>query len=289
MNILNQNILIVGSNSILSKPLTDILLLNNFVTIAYSSEKCGVLIENKKFKTVQLNNLFAQQKNYDVVIVISSFVPITINDDCVEALIDVNIKLIDKLTRKFANSFFIYCSSVSVYTPLSNEIISEKSNVSPQNQYSISKLWGEKIVQKHCINNAIVRISSMIGIGMKNNSFIPIIIDKALIEKKITLFGSGNRQQNYIDKTEVAKIIASIITLKKNGLFLAVGSKSYSNTEIAEIVNIKTNATITYSGTDASTSFIYDNSLTLNELNFTFDKSLEESIEEIIEWKKSQF
>lgn len=289
MNISNQNILIVGSNSILSKPLVDILLSNNFITIAYSSQKCGIEIKNEKFKTIQLNNLFVQQKNYDVVIAISSFVPNSINDDCVDELIDVNIKLIDKLTRKFANSFFIYCSSVSVYTPLSNEIISEKSNVSPQNQYSISKLWGEKIVQKHCINNAIVRISSMIGASMKNNSFIPIIIDKALVEKKITLFGSGNRKQNYIDKNDVAKIIARIITLKKNGLFLAVGSKSYSNTEIAEIVKINTNSTISYSGTDVSTSFIYDNLLTLKELNFTFDKSIEESIEEIIEWKKSQF
>lgn len=289
MTVSNKNILIVGSNSIISNPLVEKLILNNKVTVAFSSNKCGVEINHTNYNTIELKNVLKQTINYDVVIIISSFIPSKNEKKNIELLYKINIELIELLSYKFYNSFVIFCSSVSVFTPKNNELISEKTNPNPLNEYAISKLWGEKIIQRNCKNYAIVRISSLIGVGMKTNSFIPIIIDKAITEKKITLFGNGNRLQNYITKDDVASIIYKIVTLNKNGLFLATGNRSYTNKEIATLIKYKTNCDIVFEGIDNSESFEYDNTFTKKELDITYEKSIEKSIEELIEWKRKQF
>ncbi len=282
---MRKSTLIIGSNSILSKQLVIDLGDIYDIDIAYSGDKSGVE-KAENVDLISINNLFLTSKTYNYVIIISAFIPDnkTINT---QKLVDVNVSLIEKITLKFNQSKIIFCSSVSVYSPTSN-VITEKTAVNPINEYGISKLWAEKIIERNCQSYAIFRISSLIGAGMKNNTFIPLIIDNALTHKKITILGNGSRLQNYINVCDVSKLIISSLSYNENELFLAVSKKSYSNTEIANTVKKIANCDIVYQGIDNSLSVSYDNTDTIHTLNFNEEKNIETSIKEIIAWKQKQ-
>jgi len=282
---MSKKILILGSNSILSKCLIGSFSSECAIDVAYSGEKSGIE-KNKNVNTISLVEL-NPKKDYDVIIIVSSFIPEK-SEQNNEKLFDVNVKLVGRIIKWFPKSKIIYCSSVSVFAP-NNQGINEKSTVSPVNEYALSKLWAEKIIQRNAKSYCILRISSLIGKEMKENTFLPMIINKALEIKKITLFGDGERKQNYIDAEQVAKLILACMDYRKNNVFLAVNNYSYSNKEVAELVQKQTNCEIEYAGIDESISAIYDNSYTKQELNFTLNKTIEQSVKEIIEWKQKTF
>lgn len=285
---MHKQILIVGSNSILSKQLVSELENEYLIDIAYSGNKTGIESDNSSINLFKLDSVFESNKNYDFVIIISAFIPAN-NEVNNKKLYEINVELVERLINKNKNSKIIFCSTVSVFTPNNNEIISKKTVTNPINEYGLSKLWAEKIIQKNAKSYAILRISSLMGVGMKLNTFLPIIIENAIKNKKITLFGEGKRLQNYIDVSILSKMVENCLKYEKNEVFLAVGEKSFSNKEIAEIVKSKTNCEIIFEGIDNSLSVEYDNSFTKKELNLTFEKSIEQSIDELIEWKRKQF
>ena len=101
------------------------------------------------------------------------------------------------------------------------------------NEYGLSKLWAEKIIQRNSKAFVIFRISSLIGENMKSNSFIPKIIDKALNNGKIIILGNGERLQNYIDVRDLSMMIEKSLNSSSNEILLGVTEKSYSNIQIA--------------------------------------------------------
>lgn len=281
-----KEVLIVGSNSILSKQLVLDLQSEYNIDVAYSSNTDTIY--NKTINLIKLEEIFTSNKKYDFVIIISAFVPLN-NEENNKKLFEVNVELIERIVNKNINSKIIFCSSISVFTPNKNEIISEKTFATPINNYGLSKLWAEKIIEKKANSYSILRISSIIGIGMKPDTFLPLIINDALKNNKIILFGDGLRLQNYIDVSILSKMVKKCLKYEKNEVFLAVGEKSFTNKEIAQIVKNKTNCEIVFESIDNSLSFTFDNSFTKKELNFTYEKKIEQSIEELIEWKRKQF
>ena len=177
---------------------------------------------------------------------------------------------------------------MSVYSSL-KEKITETTSTNPINEYGLSKLWGERIIQRNCKSYTIFRISSIIGVGMKSNTFIPLIIDKALKDKKIILFGNGSRLQNYIDVFDLCNLVERSFCYDKNDLLLAVGEVSYSNRQVAETIKSIIPVDIEYKGTDNSISHEYDSNYTNRVLNFYCKKNIETSIKEIIQWKKKLY
>ncbi|MES2837187.1 MAG: NAD(P)-dependent oxidoreductase [Bacteroidota bacterium] len=285
---MHKQILIVGSNSILSKQLVSDLESEYLIDIAYSGNNPGIESDANSINLIKLDSVFSSNKKYDFVIIISAFIPAN-NEGNNKKLYEVNVELVERLISKNKDSKIIFCSTVSVFTPNNNEIISKKSTVNPINEYGISKLWAEKIIQKNAKSYAILRISSLMGVGMKSNTFLPLIIENAIKNKKITLFGEGKRLQNYIDVSILSKMVKKCLKYEKNEVFLAVGEKSFTNKEIAEMVKSKTNCEIVFEGIDNSISIEYDNSFTKKELNIIYEKSIEQSIDELIEWKRKQF
>ena len=215
-------------------------------------------------------------------LMISAFIPNTkIAYNYNQDLFNVNVEFVNKIVQHFKDSRLIFASSVSVYNN-AGDVIKENSALNPSSSYAVSKLWGEIIV-KQVNSYSIFRISSLIGKGVKGETFVPMIINQSIQKKSITLFGSGERKQNYINYSDVAQLFISAAHLNNNSTYLAVNPYSFSNIEVAEKVkSLFPAVNINYLGKDSTESFIYDGSKTFAELNFTPSISLTDSILEII-------
>ena len=130
----------------------------------------------------------------------------------------------------------------------------------------------------------------MYGIGMNRHTFIPRIIEAALKDKKITLFGDGSRMQNYIHVSDVAAYFIRASERDMNKVFLAAGTSSYSNKKIAlEVKEILQNIEITLTGEDLAQSSHYSAVQTYRELDYIPKKNLHEGISELIQWQQKEF
>ena len=207
-----------------------------------------------------------------------------------ETLFDVNVRITEKLVTKFSNSKIIYISTVSIYDLTSN-LISENSNNNPQSEYAISKLWAEKVVFKS--SNAVsLRLSSLFGIGMKENTILPIYVNQAITNGKIEVWGDGKRKQNYIYVLDACEYIRTIIDkfdIVKGKVLLGVNNKEFSNLELAEIITAFTKAEILFKNEDKAISFQYNNDLTCQLLDFIPSSDFKIELQNYIIWKQKQY
>lgn len=273
-----MKILLVGSGSILSKA----------ILLQHSTDEVHLLYHKKpteqspnQFPISDLKNL---KSDYDIIYIVSAI--ISNNPEDCTSIYHVNVQLVHLISQQFPKAKLVYFSTVSVYDGLTEGEINETTLPSPESIYGISKLWAEKLVSQHP-KFCILRIASMYGIGMKNTTFLPKIIDDALTKKQITLLGNGARKQNYIHANDVARLAKNLALLGENMIQLAISQENFTNTQIAEIIQKYTNCTIGFQGIDETRSVAYhQNTYPFSEYNMT---TLENGIKELIEWKRKQF
>ncbi|MBP1224042.1 NAD-dependent epimerase/dehydratase family protein [Flavobacterium sp. 1355] len=206
-----------------------------------------------------------------------------------DVLYEINVCLTEKIVAKFPQAFIIYLSTASIYkiTPL---FIREQSNIYPQSNYALSKLWAERIVLLHK-KASVLRISSMFGISMKENTLIPNYVNQALSNKEILVWGNGARLQNYIHVDDVIRYITLMIDAQKKvigQIILGVSTKEYSNLEIAQIISDITNAKIKFVNEDNSSSVKYNNEFSTTLLNWKQEINIEKRLQKYIEWKQKK-
>jgi len=202
---------------------------------------------------------------------------------------DSNVALTEKLAAVFREQAIIYVSTASLYDA-SVPVIRENSALLPQSPYEISKLWGEHIVALR-ESHVIVRLSSLFGAGMKEHTVLPTYVNQALSTGKIEVWGRGKRKQNYIhveDACAYLRLAVDHLEKTKGRKLLAVGPGDISNKQLADIVARHTGAGILFKNTDTSPSRRYQNEVTRKILGFKFTRSLEQRVQEFIEWKKKQ-
>ncbi|WP_140937953.1 NAD-dependent epimerase/dehydratase family protein [Sphingobacterium lumbrici] len=273
-----MKILIVGTNSILSQAILR-QHPSDEVDGLYHSVPAALFVN--QFSLAELEKL---KDDYDVVYIVSAWISSHISES--QKLFSVNVELVQSISYQFPKAKVVYFSTVAVYDGLSDTVIDETTQVSPSSIYGISKLWAEKIVSQHK-KFSIVRISSMYGIGMKNITFLPRIIDDALFDKQITLVGDGARKQNYIHVGDVAALAKNIVFSDENKIQLAIDEANYSNAQVAEMIKKETGCKIAYKGVDNARSVEYkQDTFPYPEYNSTH---LEQGIKELITWKKRQF
>lgn len=205
-------------------------------------------------------------------------------------LFDSNVFLTQQLLEKFSSAKIIYISSASVYDA-DIDIISENSPVNPQSQYAVSKLWAEKLVLKSK-NAAVFRLSSLYGIGMKENTIIPNYTNQAITNNAIKVWGNGMRMQNYISIQDACNYIKYGIQefdSIRNRILLMVDQTEHSNNQLAEIIAQSTNAKIEHVNEDFSKSSFYSNDLTCSLLGWGPKSDFAFEIHKYVKWKKEQF
>jgi UDP-glucose 4-epimerase len=221
---------------------------------------------------------------YATVYIISAHIPKKGEEKTEERLFDVNVRLVEQVVKQFESAKIVYASTVSIYGE-SSGILDEKSPSTSPNTYGLSKWWGEQIVRK-AKRYAIVRISSMYGEGMYLETFLPRMIKQAIAEEKLTVWGDGARQQNYIWVADVAGYLIAAAKHPTNETYLGVDQNSYSNLEVAKMVQAHCGCPIVFFGEDRSKSYYYDNKMTTQQLNYSPKYKLEYHIPRLIEWIK---
>ena len=200
---------------------------------------------------------------------------------------EANINATKLILEQFPAVKTIYISTISVYKNIS--IIKEKSKEQPSSYYAKTKLQAEHLF-KDSQNSYIVRLSSLYGPNMKENTIIPNYVNMALQKNKIEVWGKGKRLQNYIYIKDVLDLLTRLITFNDAIDFplLAVGDKSISNLELAKTISAQTQANIIFINEDSSDSYVFDNTLTQKTLNWTPKFSIEKGLMQYISWKKKQ-
>ena len=277
-----SNILIVGANSFLSKHLIGCLKKDkcNSIVGVYNIKKDKL---DDDVENISIKELLSLEDNFNVVYFVSAYIPK--GDVNKQRLYEVNVSLVEKISNHFGKAKIVMCSTVSIYKPSLN--INENSAIAPINEYAISKLWGEHIVKNHA-RYAIVRISSMYGVGMNKDTFIPRLIKQAIHDSEVKVFGNGSRLQNYVHVSEVVRVLIKASQQKDNAVYLASGERSYSNIEIANCVKqLVPNIKVTLDKEDNMLSYSYNDSFTRSKLGIGFSEiSFEKELKNIIEWLK---
>jgi nucleoside-diphosphate-sugar epimerase len=225
----------------------------------------------------------------DVIVLCHAAVSSGSHDEESDMLFNVNVNFTEKVINKFPYAKLIYISSVSIFGN-DGSVIIENSAGQPQTPYVQSKLAGEKLVMQNP-RNFVIRLSSLYGKGMKENTLIPNYCNQALQTKTIQVWGNGGRYQNYIYIEDAIGLIEKAIACKSATGFplLGVADKEYTNAEVAGIVAGLTDASIEYTGEDNSSSVHYNNALTQNTLGWSTTTNLTDGLEEYIEWKEKQY
>lgn len=216
----------------------------------------------------------------DVVYLLGAHIPYGAFQSGDAALVKTNIALVADISMLYPESRIVFSSSVSVYgTPLQLPIAVDSPFNNPD-LYGMSKLAGEAIVRNHR-HFAIIRFSSIIGKGMNDLTMIPRMIAAARTGT-IAVWGDGGRLQNYIDVRDAARLCLLAAQSDKNVVVLGVGAQSHSNAEIAGQIGLLTHATVEFSGTDKSPSFVYQVEESYRSLNFAPLYSIEQTLNDLI-------
>jgi UDP-glucose 4-epimerase len=277
--------LVVGANSILGRELIGRLqVIGERVDGVYHRQKNNLAPGITNYAVDELGQL---EDVYERIFIISAFVPdrsLARGSALTHSLFDANVSLVNVLCEKFPSAKIVYTSSVSVYS-MDPTVKNENSACGPASEYGVSKLWGEKIVGGQD-RYAIVRVSSLYGIGMKWTTFLPFAIDSALKKNAIELLGDGARTQNYIQVRDAANCLYLAAGAVENGIFLASAAESFSNLQIAGIISSLTGCPISFNGQDPTPSSYYDNQRTRELTGFRPEIDLANGINELIEWKR---
>jgi UDP-glucose 4-epimerase len=262
-------VLVVGANGFLGSALVDKLISQECEVVAVYNSSFDKI--NKKAKIFTKEELFDSNIQPDTLFYLSGnyAVPheklLVINDD------------LYKYSLRFPNSKMVYISSTNVYGN-SDQVITENSAFTNPGTYALSKIAGEFIVSsmKHF---SILRLAYIYGPGISNNSFIPQIIHSAKENKKITLFGNGEREQDYLYIDDAVNMCLASALNKNNNIYLGATGISVSNKEIAEEIKKYTDCFIEYKGEETGKSFYFDPSKTFEELNWHPTTTIAEGIQ----------
>ena len=190
---------------------------------------------------------------------------------------------------------FLQVSTDEVYGSLGNDgYFTEDSGIYPNSPYSASKASADNFVRAYHhtykLNTLITRCSNNYGPYQFPEKLIPLIINNALNDKKIPIYGNG---LNIRDWLHVLDHCTAIWTVLENGnpgeVYNIGGDSEKSNIEIVKTILKQMNkpdSLIKYVKDRPGHDFRYaiDSSKINKELNWTPSISFTEGIKDTIEW-----
>lgn len=226
-----------------------------------------------------VDSLISDLHRVDVVMHLAACIP-SPRDAAPADLMPVNVDLVAKLVQAYPDARHVLASSISIYgVPVVLPLTVDSRPCQPT-AYGLSKLAAESLVRQ-MPQHAVIRFSSLIGVGMKVGSFIPTVVS-ASRAGKIHLLGNGERLQNYLDINDAALMCLRAATSKKSFVALGIGERSYSNNEVAVMLAEMTGASIVREGDDHSHSFVYEfrDSMDLGKRRKNLNESLGEMVQQ---------
>ena len=220
------------------------------------------------------------QKNpIDIVVHLAAVVPTNIVKKKINYANKVNYTgtklLVDEAVKYKKIKWFFYSSTSHVYKFSKNKI-SENSTIKPTSKYGLTKLKGEKYIQKKLnkkIPFCIGRIFSFTSVHQKKPFVIPSIVDKAKLKKKLTLFNNTNHLRDFLCVSDVCEAIKILIDKKSTGIYnIGSGNKTLIS-DIVKLIFYKYKKNYLINNTSKQTCLVSNNSK-IKKLNWKPTKNI---------------
>lgn len=130
----------------------------------------------------------------------------------------------------------IYLSSQSVYGSTS-EWRKEDSRPAPDTVYSMAKYAGEKLLEAEFADSDIEYSSLRLDYVIQSQKLVPTLCKDAKVKKVINLVG-GKQTFSYIDRTDVARAIVSLLNCKRTNVSVYNVGPNRMRFTLIEIANI---------------------------------------------------
>ncbi len=138
------------------------------------------------------------------------------------------------------NSSIIYTSSSSVYCTENTIPLTEDLIPQPNNPYSLSKYVGELLLDiahiRYGLSTSSLRVSAPYGPYQKARTVINIFLRAVFESRNITLYGSGNRTQDFTYVDDVLQAIWLAFQKKASGVYNIASGNSITMSELAKTV-----------------------------------------------------
>lgn len=134
------------------------------------------------------------------------------------------------------NCLLIYASSCGLYCRDEPETKTEAAPIKDWGSpYFAAKAAGEAACADYD-NAAVLRISGPIGPGLRAGVVMARFIAAARDNKPITLWGSGKREQDFVDARDLARLCLAVVKQRARGIFNAASGHTATMRELADTV-----------------------------------------------------
>jgi UDP-glucose 4-epimerase len=218
----------------------------------FHSNDEDVCIFNAELSQTSLIQSFITDYEIEVVIHLAcNMVPASTYDDFdneISSIILPTYKLIDFLSETRIQLIF-FSSGGAIYGNIKKNKINEDALLNPISLYGYSKLMIETYITYKSkttnLNYIILRPSNIFGKHPKkftNQGLIPIVIERILNNKEITIWGNGTNVRDYIYVDNISKVVSKILEFNISNQIFNIGSGvGYSQLEIINILERELN------------------------------------------------
>ena len=224
---LGKKIIIAGCNGYIGSELCNQLDLNGLDYIGI--DKSGSF-ENNYLKMDLLNNQkvkdLIEVEKPDIFVHTATHSALAYRDNFIDSFREDNQILFNIITglKKLNKTKLIYFSSSYIYSGLNlNNSMDEKAVLNPSHNFGVAKSFFEKLIFKERPKSIILRLSSVFGIGnYLHPNAIETLAKEAIIKKRLTLWGKGERKMQYVFLEDVIKSILMSVYFK-DGIYNVCG------------------------------------------------------------------
>lgn len=228
-----KTILLSGSNGFIGKYIKEYGKFQDYKILYGTTSQ----LENEQY--IRFSSFYSNMKSVlinqkiDIIIHCASIIPNTFNTSTRELFFG-NIEMMTNLYEFSIEQKvekFIYLSSFgSMQNPKEYDI---------KDYYTLSKVTGEhicSIMESKGIETASLRVSSPFGEFYNKKNVLSIFVDMALQNKTIQVYGSGNREQNFIYAGNILEYIYCCLKHNITGVYDVVSKNNISMNELAKTI-----------------------------------------------------
>jgi UDP-glucose 4-epimerase len=134
----------------------------------------------------------------------------------------------------------IHSSSISVYEEPRYLPVDEEHPTRPYTFYGMTKLCAEllsvQLAKAYGLSCTILRYSSVYGAGQKPNSVLPVFVHNVLQGQSPTVFGSGQRTQDFVYVKEVVSANVAAFRSRATGIYNIGSGVETTMLELAQVI-----------------------------------------------------
>jgi nucleoside-diphosphate-sugar epimerase len=141
------------------------------------------------------------------------------------------------VAAKMWNCPVVYISGCALYDSLESDNRREEEDSPPRlhSPYLAAKWDGERLFRTFS-NSTIIRLSAPLGPGLKSGLVVSRFIEIARRGGEINVWGSGTREQNFVDVRDVSELLLRAVQTPRPGVYNCAADRPVMMVELAKVV-----------------------------------------------------